>query len=249
LFVVGGNHDGAEANISSDTVFYNNCYGKISDKYNIVRDGVHNYYYVDYPLVKTRLVFLSMPDNGYWGIGTEQLIWLKDKALNVEEGFGVILFSHMPPMIATTSTNAGLYNYHALAEILTAFQNHTSGETGLYTEPYNINFDFTRYINTKVIAMLCGHVHADRVMSAGENLSGIQENLLPCPCITIGAGAFVEGVPHIGEQEIISGATTPSRTLGTETECLFDIVGYYPNENKLKLTRFGAGVDRIIDVN
>ena len=239
FFAVVGNHDGTEANHSDANVWINNCNGKVIDNYkNVVSGSRGNYFYADFTNAKTRLICLAIPDDNYWGAGGEQLNWLANTALNTPDNYSVIVAYHMPQIMKT-----GLYNAVALVDCLNAYHNHTSGSTEMHSGG-SLNYDFTRYSNTKLVCVLVGHLHGDFVMASGAVSENGQSNNLVCPIIGIGASAFING--SVGE--LLPEAVAPSRTRNTISENLFDIIVYSSTNKTLNLIRFGAGTDRTINL-
>ncbi|WP_339314907.1 metallophosphoesterase [Paenibacillus sp. FSL R10-2734] len=75
-----------------------------------------------------------------------------------------------------------------------------------------------------VVACLFGHVHIDQVL-------------------------YHDGIPMISTLNAVSYKNydeSPERTVGTATETAFDLISIDYSKGELRLTRFGAGVDRII---
>lgn len=75
-----------------------------------------------------------------------------------------------------------------------------------------------------VVACLFGHVHIDQVL-------------------------YHDGIPMISTLNAVSYRNydeSPERTVGTVTETAFDLISIDYAKGELRLTRFGAGVDRII---
>lgn len=236
VYPIVGNHDGKLANNSDADIWYNNCNGKILTKYNKVVLGSNlNYYYVDYQEARTRLVCLAIPDDNYWGPGGEQLNWLVNTALDTPDGFGVIVAYHMPQV-----QESGIYNAAALSSCLTAYHEHKKGSAELHSGGI-LEFDFTKYRDTKAICTLVGHEHGDFVLDPGKVSENGQRNDMPCPIIGLAASGWITssgtGIPE---------ANMPLRERNTVSENLFDIIVYSQTNSTLDIIRFGAGEDRTV---
>lgn len=240
LLVTNGNHDGASANNYGNKQWYYYCGGRINDDY-VSRGYEGASFYVDYPNIKTRCIFCSLPDSNprntyYWGYSEEQLKWLQDDALQTEDGYGILIFMHSPETTMYNSKEMG--HRDSFDGMINAYHKHTN-----YTDSL-VNVDFTNKTSTKAIAVLCGHVHGDYVVNVGETSTRGVVNNLPCKIITIGASKFTDTTSAIDYNY-----TVPSRNMNDHTQVLFDCVVYVPSENKIKITRFGAGADREIVIN
>ena len=247
-FPINGNHDGIQANIYQQFEWYSLA-GRLNTDY-VTKEGGDNYFYVDYPDIKTRCVFITTPDNiedassAVFGYTPRLLSWLVSKALDTPNDYGVIMFAHIAPFFTWYIPN-GMSNRSDFYGICNAFNNHTS-----YTGTVQ-SADFSGKIGTKIVAYICGHAHGDAVLEAGETVSGVDENgnavqttnSLPCPVIVIGCGLFSEYPMNN------FGAVAPSRTDKTVTQDLWDTMVYRPDLHKIYMIRFGAGNDREIDVN
>ena len=134
-----------------------------------------------------------------------------------------------------------MYSKNVLEGIVTAYNNHSTYSGTAYGGTV-IEADFSRYVSTKVICAISGHVHGDSVFAAGASSENGAVNGFPCPTITIGAGGFITS------SAIIPEAVAPARAINTYTEDLFDLLVYNIGSNSLKLIRFGAGSDRTVSV-
>ena len=249
-----GNHDGAWG-ASVDGVSYlknignkenyNTLYRRQASEYNRVFGGNGTYFYVDSPQ-KVRFIMLnchtdgdgSEDENGYpvynamksSVYGSEQLEWVAEVALDVPEGWGVIVMSHVP---LNTGTDGA-----ALSGLLDAYNNRrtytkTIDVSGDYwganvdDETYKstvVNADFTG-AKGEVIASFHGHIHGDRIYPSYYTF----------PMITITtAGADVRDTDPV------------ERVVGTATETAMDIVSIDMKSRTIYCTRLGAGGDRSI---
>ena len=247
--IANGNHDGKQANIYQQYEWYS-ITGRLNEAYTEKDRNGTNYFYIDYPRIKTRCVFLATPDNiddnasAFYGYTPRMLSWLVSEALDTPDDYGVLMFAHIPPFFTWYIPN-GMSNRADFYGVCNAFHNHTS-----YSGTVQ-NADFTGKSGTKIVAYICGHAHGDAVLSAGETVSGVDENgnavtttnEMPCPVINIGCGLFSTGAMSN------YGAVAPARADKTVTQDLWDTMIYRPDLNKIYMIRFGAGNDREISVN
>lgn len=201
-------------------------------------DGL--YFYIDNVTQKTRFIVLNSHFAGeYYAdddsiakynrfatscYGQEQLDWLANEALDMPDGYGAIITSHVPPNITYTVDKVQLIG------IINAFCRRTT-----YRGSYNVGIegwtnnevdvDFTD-AKGEIIAMFAGHVHQDTV----------DTTTLDCPLITI----ISAGAP-------VNDGESPERVFGTDTETSFDIVTINRRLRIIYLTRVGAGEDRQIN--
>ena len=198
-----------------------------------------SYYYVDNAAQKTRFIILNSQYGGKYlvdenGIsvnnrfqtscyGQAQLDWLAEVALDMPEGFGAIITTHVPPNIVYT------VDKDQLIGIINAYCRKTT-YSGSYNEGVegwtnnSVDVDFTD-AKGEIIAVFAGHVHQDT----------LDFETLDCPLITIiAAGAQV----NAGE--------IPKRTFGTDMETSFDVVTVNRETRTIYLTRVGWGEDRAI---
>lgn len=246
-YATNGNHDGKEANIYQQYEWYAIC-GRNNTDY-AVKDGGTNYFYVDYPRINTRCIFMATPDNiddantAIFGYSARMLEWLVEEALDTPDNYNVIMFAHIAPFYSYGMAD-GMLNRDDFYGICKAY-NEQDDYTGTVQ-----NADFTGKSGTKIIAYICGHSHGDAVLEAGETVTGTDAqgdpvtttNEMPCPVINIGAG-FLTTTPMSDY-----GAVAPARADKTVTQDLWDTMVYRPDLNKIYMVRFGAGNDREIDV-
>ena len=236
-FIVAGNHDGLESNTYNEFHTYGSLQ-KFNESY-VVREGIAPWYYKDYPKTKTRVVFLAQPcrdadpdfNQSIYQIYKNQMAWLADTALDLEDGWNVLLFCHIMPYSGTWD-NASLAVFEGLTN---AFCNHT-----IYSDAgWGISVDFSSLTSSKILAMISGHAHADAVIKDNSTFSGYA---LEYPIIIIASSNRLIG----GNSN--PGYTNPTRNADSVTEDLWDTLVYRPDLGKIYLVRFGAGNDREIDV-
>lgn len=127
------------------------------------------------------------------------------------------------------SNEMSCYNDDVILGILDAYQNRKSYKSIKDDEDFklNVNVDFTNATGTICFGMF-GHYHNDRI----TNKSSIN-------FVSTGCCAPVE-------RKVRGEGLLADRELNTLKEDLFDIVIIKPSERKVKMLRFGAGVDREI---
>lgn len=203
-------------------------------------DGL--YYYVDNIPQKMRYIILnsqyageySQRENGFAVnnrfatscYGQEQLDWLCEKALDMPEGYGAIIATHVPLNVEYTVDKAqiiGIINAYNGKKSFTG--NYTGGVSGWSNSSVNVNFSSAK---GEVIAVFAGHVHGDSI--DGTSLS--------CPLFTILSAGASANEPYK--------ETAPTRTKGTDTETSFDIVTINRKTRTIYCTRVGAGSDRSV---
>lgn len=176
VYAVKGNHDTNELatgneNRLTDAEFYRHANVR-GEKYGMGLDPAHpygGYYYVDFPRLKIRMVCLNtsedypdvdlfdpnVGDGAFRHIGVfseNQMAWVKEVALRVDEGWAVMMVSHIPPFQAENFGNRGTDNpnLRALCETFAA-------GTG----------DFAQQGAREFIGHFCGHAHVDAYNKVG----------------------------------------------------------------------------------
>lgn len=246
LLVALGNHDGCYGDSSC---YYAKQYSPerlwqfyfrgqtLDSRREFSDDGT--YFYVDNKAQKTRFIILNSQYGGEYltdGIGRavnnrfaissygqDQLDWLATVALDMPEGYGAVIATHVPPNETYTVDKVQLIG------IINAYCNRTT-YTGSYADGVDgwtnnvISVDFTD-AKGEIIAMFAGHVHQDTV----------DTTTLACPLITI----ISAGAP-------VNAGVEPDRTFFTDTETSFDVVTINRKTRTIYCTRIGAGEDRVI---
>lgn len=206
-----------------------------------------SYFYVDNVAQKTRFIILNSQYGGKYSTdangwatndrfsescyGQEQLNWLANVALNMPEGYGAVIASHVPPRILESNQTSPYTKDSAqLRGIIDAYNNKTTfqGTHTSKTVPWSnsvVNVDFTG-AKGEVIAMFVGHIHQDTV----------DTKTMSCPIITI-----------IPAGEEIEGDEKADRKFGTDKETNFDVVTINRKTRTINLTRVGWGADRVIN--
>lgn len=205
-----------------------------------------NYFYIDFPASKIRIVMLNSVDVPYqkntdgtpkhWGMWehafqNKQINWLAHQALHLDEaGWGVIILAHHPirkEMKAANREEAVPFNAKTIEGIMKAFKEKTyfeSNSTGTYA--HHVTVDYSQ-ANGELICYINGHEHYDDVKA-------------------------LDGITYINQlnskaQNNNRAAHTPARILGTDSEEAFDVYTIDRKRKKIYATRHGAGKDREMD--
>ena len=203
-------------------------------------DGL--YYYVDNIPQKMRYIILNSQYAGEYAVdsngfavnnrfstscyGQEQLDWLCEKALDMPEGYGAIIATHVPLNVAYTVDKAqivGIINAYNGKKSFTG--SYTGGVSGWSNSSISVNFSGAK---GEIIAVFTGHVHGD----------SIDATSLSCPLFTILSAGASANEPYA--------ESVPKRTKGTDTETSFDIVTINRKTRTIYCTRIGAGSDRSV---
>ena len=198
------------------------------------------FFYIDNNIGKIRSIFLCCPyqwegKSSNWTFGQEQIGWLIDTALNVENDWHCIFFSHTP----LVSNDMSSSDYQDVIGVINAFNSHTT-----FTTSYNKVADFSGKTGTKSVAWICGHEHYDLVVKPKDK-TVYPNNNLDCPIIVIschyryGASGSVPGASYYD---------IAYRTQQNANRDLWDTLIYRKDQSKIYMIRFGAGEDRVINV-
>lgn len=247
LYLVNGNHDGIGTDFFKAD-FWNQLtkhrYG--NDKAVYGNDG--SYYYVDLEKADTRMIVLSVPSGSdieseiphpHWKLGTEQIRWLADTALDTDKN--VLLLCHVPlydyyigDMEKMLSVWDGEQEKRAYikdlcgwiedadeaVKVLNSFHRHEkyeNTESGIYLKQSPPS--------ARLIACLSGHTHADSLWQPGESEEPFSNDLL-CHQVVI------KSVMPYRKEETYGFA--------------FDVMVWTPSDETLSFLRYGDGQDRTI---
>ncbi len=165
LYIARGNHDFTIRTSWEDESGYTLPYDKTSALFapyqskNIHRPNGATYFYVDDEKEKIRYIVLDTcskqikGENKSWstiyGFDDEQMSWLVDTALQLEngEGWSVVVIGHIPCLHEQADTGHAL---DGLQEVLQDFKNKRKGK---YKDFTNVQAEFVAYI--------AGHKHKD----------------------------------------------------------------------------------------
>ncbi|MBQ4087018.1 MAG: Ig-like domain-containing protein [Clostridia bacterium] len=238
VFRVIGNHDdnqgGVIASKSMDSFMYADDWTKASnaDWENVMDSstaGKKPYYYKDFEKDKIRVITLNSSDVTWdytrqtgvyfaFGFRQQQLEWLAEEALDFsakgddKTNWGVVFMMHVG-----VSDGGGIYNYSGLTDIITAFQNGTSGIINKTNDRPEMNvlgleYDFTAQGPMETICTLDGHTHYDQSMTWNNMLK-----------VT---------------------TTSSNRVNGNQSDVGIDIITIDRANHKVYATRLGKGADR-----
>lgn len=258
MLLVQGNHDGAwGAYTAADTAtaYKNNIppeklwqylFRPQSGNFNRVNGPTGTYFYVDHLAQKTRFICLNSHD-GQWsenadgtavwntmtGGYTQQQIDFLVNALDVEEGWCIVLASHIPPtgkmsmdysQIRCTDLMRGVVSAYALRETYEgSYQHNTANGEDTWADAA-VSVDFSG-AKGEIAGWFCGHAHCDAVI----------ENDLPFPIVTITCAGNFSYDP-----------SEPEREWGSWLETAIDFVTINKRERTLNIVRLGTGGDRSI---
>ncbi len=201
------------------------------------------YYYIDMPQRKTRIICLNSQDciyhvdENYYSTDNpiqnpmksgvvytiEQLNWLANRALNVEENWHIIITTHIPPTLREdlVPLKGKTTNEDILREILSAYYNKTTYNN----DTISVNFTNSNGVLTGIFA---GHFHRDF----------FDTTTLPCPII---------GITCANNSPCDSDGNAYYRTMNTNTETAVDFVTIDYTNKKIYCTRLGDGQNREIN--
>lgn len=252
-----GNHDvncwwNKPENVFTDSDYSNLFYWFSEETYGTVHQkksngfrSTWNYYDVDKH--KIRIICVDFQDidktvtnekghvkysgaNGFY-VSNEQMNWIANVALNFDDkadkDWGVIIVCHHFPQDNPDYENAG----EKLLDICVAFnngdtyENHYKNELNSFFD-IDVNADYTRYKDLEkkphIICWLMGHIHDD----VHEVKKGIH---------------FIYTTNASASQR--SGDARLLRIPGTVTQNAFDIVNIDTKTRKIRMFRYGAGVN------
>lgn len=251
MFYLEGNHDAAYDTTGAAGVYYqqnmtlDECYNyihRVNKRQHVTFGEDGTYFYVDDTLAKVRYICLNTSDllyktddgivmtthyNKMWSgaIRQAQMDFIAD-ALKSADGYAVVILSHIP-LYRDNVIGADMmaYNDDVLLNMLRAAKNKTTfsaSSAATVPEDYKVTVtaDFTG-VNVDIVGCFAGHTHYDNVVATnGINIITVLNNSL----------------------NVYS--SSPTKTLGTTTECAFDIVTVNREKKTVKLTRIGAGNNR-----
>ena len=249
LLRMRGNHDDVWGSYASgdSTIYYvnkispskiwNTMHRKQMQDFRRVSGGDGTYFYVDNIPQKTRFICLNSHFydgeeiiNGTvkkmtTGFGIEQLEWLANVALPVDENIEkILIFTHVPPTASTINGRTDYLGQYSdgtdFRGIITAYCNASS-----YTG--SISADYADKNVSKVVGIFCGHCHVDAIVTDD----------LPCPIITIRCASNIDY-----DTDVYPKGT---RVLGSDNETALDIVTVDTKNGNIYMTRLGLGEDRV----
>lgn len=256
LLFAKGNHDlndwgNTPSEVISDSDWSRIYLNQAEEKFGIVRQTKASgekstWHYLDIPAHKIRIVAVDVQDTdkssvnpkgnvkyyggNSWYVSDEQMNWIASEALNfddkAEADWGVIFAMHM---LQDSSVHENAIE--KLLRMCAAFNTQ-----GIFEEKYNhpensffdldVKADFTRYAQTEkkphMICWLLGHNHHDlHEIRHGIHLIWTLNNSASTVC---------------GDSSVV-------RIPGTSTQNAFDIVNVDTRHRKIRIFRFGAGIN------
>lgn len=222
---------------------------------NVVFGETGTYYYFDKPFEKVRIIGLDCIDfvyqqgtDGYiaekrlsWGF--KQLEWFANIALNVPEGYQIIILNHAGITDTKVTKEVGIsqskqtkpLNTEDLLDILEGFKNKElfSKEISLSSTVDSSYFsgsltvDFSEY-KGEIIGVFSGHEHIDDIQDI--ELSGYKNIFTLNNSVN-----FPTNIPSYAYQ--------PTRNVFTVTEEVYDVVIVNRKTRLVKMVRIGAGLE------
>ena len=201
------------------------------------------YYYVDYDSKKLRVIVLDDYDvgsahdaeyNDKAGIRQAQFDWLANTALQVDDGWYVLVMVHQSPYPDMPENNR-VANSNQLVQLFNAFETGvnttiTAKDAVFEDGTYDVNLTTNFKRPGKIIAVLSGHNHVD----AAQVHNGVNYITTSCGYIDINLYHSKDGQP----------AKYGQRDQHTYSAISFDFGIINFKEQTLRLKRFGFGNDR-----
>lgn len=242
-----GNHDRNIVEPVLSKKAFNNIVNRVHrHDSNFVYGDSGSYFYVNYPNNKIRVIVLDCydvsekHDNDYnfkAGYRQNQLEWLVNTALQVNDDWEVVVLTHQIPVYGFPE-NMTVVNSDKLIQILESFVNgtsvHVTAEDTVFNDgtfTLNLQTNFTK--KGTIIAVLAGHNHVDHQ----TKINGINYVTTACGYIDIVLYHSQNGAP----------AKYGQRDLYAYSGICFDVLIFRKSERKLLFKRFGFGKDREIN--
>lgn len=250
---ITGNHDmvyGVEASYDSeltDPAFQFNFFRNDLEDSRSVFGPRGTYFYRDLALSKIRIIcldsecfdaqinsngqILTNAYNKIWThlLGTEQLRWLADEALNLpSDDWHCMVFSHLPVMAngdkPVQSTDSYLADIELLKGVLLAYKNktgYTGSVSGTAVGTITTSANFSGYRGS-LIGCFSGHTHTDYLVDVGFK------------AVTTANDSI-----SVAESDY-----APAKERGTNTEQVIDFICVNKKTRTVNIVRLGAGSDR-----
>lgn len=212
-YFMGGNHDYMEASEGLEEKFACEYSPDSDDAY--YGDPLRAYYYVDNPKHKLRyIVTNSFAPNGSdtwtWGFEATQMTWLTDVAMDVPDGWKMVIFSHMFwRTVSETSTELTLPG--------DGTGNPWDGDMKAVLDTIDAHSD------GRVLAIIQGHTHTDAEKATDGGI----------PILITTCDKWEIGTP--GHEPQLA-----NRIPGTVTEQAFDVCVVDQSHGKLYAVRIGG---------
>ncbi|EME3508581.1 BppU family phage baseplate upper protein [Enterococcus faecium] len=257
-FPVRGNHDDCQEsgygnwdnNAFTQSDMYSSTFRSLKDVH-FGKTGT--YYYHDNDFEKMRYIFLDCIDFVYernaegkinekvlaWGI--EQLQWFANALSNTPNGYHIVIINHAGVEDTMVTKSVGIenskqtkpVNSSAMIEILKAYKNkavlnfNTSFPTSKHPEYYagTLTADYTN-ANGLIVGFFSGHEHIDDIQEISD--TGVKNVFTLNNSVN-----FASSIP--------SSAYQPSRSVGTISEEMYDVVIVDRTNRNVRMVRIGAG--------
>lgn len=234
FYALRGNHDLTIVKSESDATSYSkddaytyNIFQR-SNELNLTGVPGKNYWYLDNERQKCRFIAIDgfertdMENSQSWSvkyfISTEQLKWLANVALNVDEGYKVVIFSH-------ATFDPSLFSYERelspVKQIIEAFKHKATAHISNTNDSGEFDVDFTK-TKGEFVASFSGHSHRDQNATTNGVLS----------INTYCDAAYLDDPNYKG-----------NRASGTVNEQCFDAVSIDFDLKKITCIRIGAGAN------
>ncbi len=225
-YFVPGNHDGTDSHPPVENQWYKIFVEYQKDTLSSFKEN-KPYYSVDFKEQQTRFIVLMAcyqeNENNCYGWFEEQINWLTDTLLSTPDNYKIILMTHINPI----DGDKRCANKDEFINYLNAYADSKEFKSSAFSA------DFTNKSTAKIILMLAGHTHYDRI---------VNQTVLPFPVIERACNRLheINKGDGWGERE---GGFSPRRTAETDTADLWDTVIYNPEKSTMDIIRFGAGED------
>lgn len=241
LIFCEGNHDRGiiDEQYITHSEYYNLVLRHWNDNPNVHTTYPNSYYYRDFIDKKIRVICLTLynmsdnledsyPYNDYCGYDQQQMLWLCNTALQLNNGWSAIILVHSAP-VTTAEGNTGNgdagNNPLVLRKILESFMNGTNEtitHNSTYADGYfniNITTNFGSQGARPLIGVFSGHTHLDRTVK----INNINYEAICC--------GYIDRVEYNGNRGV--------RTANTISAVCFDIGVVNLTAKTVTLTRVG----------
>lgn len=217
-----GNHDyNPYGSLADFGVVYPLLQKNLEHDYQCKNNSMDGYFFRDNEQQKIRYIYLNTRTNGISASDTEQLDWFKTTLNSVGEGWYVVVFAHL---VFEWYNSDGTYSVNLSAsggiikDICDGYQNKIQG-TGS-----GVSFDFTAATGN-MACVLCGHTHIDHsvISEAGYPIIAIDRDAIDYPPV---------------------GTPSSTRTKGTASEQVIDLVCINTQNKTIDCVRIGGGANR-----
>ena len=218
--------------------------------------------YIDFDDRRIRVIYLNTSDtsdityaanSGNYNvsmIGSEQLQWLSDDALNLygkssPEKWGFIVLSHAPLnwQSGTLTDGSGTTYTANVKNALALLDAYVSGSTGQFTvEGKTVKYDFRGITRGEIIALFHGHTHNFRTSTVG--LSQFRSISIPQVC----AGRYNEytAKSDFGEFDSSGNPVYYLKSTNTAEDTSFCVATVDRTARRISIRHYGAGYDRTV---